>query len=98
MHNQDMAAKKRIQTSASLTEKAKAILQKYRGSYGVKNTLSVGLELFDALSAEEQRERTRISTEEDARARQAAKKADRIVRGAEADASTQRKSMRHSAG
>jgi len=45
-----------------------------------------------------QRERTRISTEEDARARQAAKKADRIVRGAEADASTQRKSMRHSAG
>lgn len=93
-----MAKKKRIQASASLTVNAKAILQKYRGAFGVKNTLSVGLELFDALSADEQVARTRLSDAQDADARLAAKAADRVVRGASDDAAERRKNARHNAG
>ena len=45
---------KKIRTSVVLTAVAEEVLQKYRNNFGLKGPLSVGLELFDQLSAEDQ--------------------------------------------
>jgi len=57
--------KKRSQTSASLTIRAKEILQRHRYSHSVKAILSVGLELFDGLDAKERTERISRAAKED---------------------------------
>ena len=49
-----MAEKKKIvRTSVVLTKRARAILARYRNSFGQKNVLSVGVELFDKLKDSE---------------------------------------------
>ncbi len=78
-----MATKKR-QSALILTPAAWEVLQKYRGAYGVKNTLSVGLELFDALDQPEQFRRVTASHA-----------ADAAVRRAEAEAAKQQRKTRH---
>lgn len=45
---------KKLRTTVVLTHAAEQVLAKYRNAYGVKNVLSVGLELFDSLSRDEQ--------------------------------------------
>ncbi len=63
--------KKLRQSALILTFTAWEILKKYRNGFGVKNTLSVGLELFDKLSREEQFERVSAAEAADKMARQA---------------------------
>ena len=77
-------AKKKRQSALILTQSAWEILQKYRNAYGVKNTLSVGLELFDGLSRDAQFEKVTAS-----------EAADTVVRRAEADALERHKTRRH---
>jgi len=75
--------KRRVQTSASLTRAAKAILLEHRNAFSVKAILSVGLELFAALPDDEKTRR--IS---------AANSADRMIRAAEAEAAKQKRKNR----
>lgn len=68
-------AKKKRQSALILTFTAWEILKKYRGAFGVKKTLSVGLELFDRLSEKERFERV-----------SAAEAADKLMRRTEGEA------------
>ncbi len=75
---------KKIRTSVVLTAKAEGILQKHRNAFGLKKVLSVGLELFDALSDTEQKARVSEAEKED-------QLAASLVKAARTHAAKQRK-------
>lgn len=60
-----MCMARKIRTTVVLTTAAEAVLQRYRNNFGLKGPLSVGLMLFDALTAQEKIDRTRRIEEAD---------------------------------
>lgn len=60
-----MSKKNDPRTTVTLTVKAKRLLIKHRNAFGQKNVLSVGLELFDGLEAEEKIRLVSVSEQED---------------------------------